>query len=55
MKTVERKYNMSNFDLAQLASDYVVFMTRDATEFDARVVNAALTGIGGLGFRFPGP
>ncbi len=41
MKPSRRKYSMSDSELAQLASDYIVYMTRDATEFDARGVDAA--------------
>lgn len=33
MPYLERKYNISNADLCQLASDFVVFMNRDAVQF----------------------
>ena len=53
MVPVTRKYTMSNYDLAQLASDFVVFMTRDATEFAARGVDAAaITAFETLGNAF---
>lgn len=53
MKSISRKYTMTNFDLAQLTSDFVVFMTRDATEFAARGVDgAAITAFEALGNAF---
>ena len=41
MKAIKRNYAMSNSALADLAGDYVTYMTRDATEFAARGVDAA--------------
>lgn len=53
MKEIERNYNMTNSALAQLVSDFIVFMTRDATEFAARGVDAAaITAFETLGNAF---
>jgi len=40
MKVTKRKYSMSNADLCMLASNFVVIMTRDTTQFALRGVNA---------------
>jgi hypothetical protein len=42
MKSVERKYNMPNADLAMFTSNLVVTMRRDATEFDGRGISSAV-------------
>src|SRR4030066_1664921 len=53
MKEIKREYNMTNAELCMLASNFVVFMTRDATEFAARGVNtAAITAFEALGNAF---
>ncbi len=53
MKVLEREYNMSNADLAMLASNFVVFMNRDSAEFAARGVDAAaITAFESLGNAF---
>jgi uncharacterized protein YutD len=53
MKEVAREYTMSNADLCMLASNFIVFMTRDATEFAARAVDAlAITAFETLGNAF---
>jgi len=40
MISIKREYSMSNADLCILASNFVVFITRDSTQFAARGVNA---------------
>ena len=53
MKVVEREYNMSNADLAMLASNFVVFMNRDSAKFAVRGVDAAaITAFEALGNAF---
>ena len=53
MKVVEREYNMSNADLAMLASNFVVFMNRDSANFAVRGVDAAaITAFEALGNAF---
>jgi hypothetical protein len=47
IKPLQREYNLTDSELALYASDLVTFMTRDATEFAARGVNAgAITALG---------
>jgi hypothetical protein len=53
MKAVERDYNISNAELCMMASNFVVFMNRDSTEFAARGVDAlAITAFEALGNAF---
>jgi hypothetical protein len=53
MEELKRDYTMSNPDLCQLVSNMVSFMTRDATEFAARGVDAlAITAYETLGNAF---
>ena len=53
MRAVEREYNISNAELMFLVGDFVVYMTRDATEFAARGVDSlAITAFETLGNAF---
>ncbi len=53
MEPLTRKYTMSNAALAQLVSDFIVFMSRDATEFAARGVDGgSITAFEALGNAF---
>jgi len=53
MSIENRKYNMSDADLAMLASNMLVFMNRDSTEFASRTVDAAdITAFQAMGNAF---
>ena len=53
MKEINRDYNLTNAELCMLASNFVVFMNRDSTEFAARGVDAAaITAFQTLGNAF---